>query len=175
MRRGIAAAILAAALVTGCSDDEPARGDSTPVMPGTATTVRASPITSSTSPKVLAPTDTGHSKTGDIDIMILSVEDADSRYGPVTVVTFQLVNTGTAVWEGYNWPTPTLVYGPPGAIAERTVSLSEGYGKGVAGAVPPGARQTVKEAYKVTKAELNPTVITVGSVLWQGDFSTFQR
>jgi hypothetical protein len=33
----------------------------------------------------------------------------------------------------------------------------------------------VKHAYKVTKAQLNPAVVTAGSVLWQGDFSKFHR
>ncbi|MBF6216330.1 hypothetical protein IU487_35665 [Nocardia puris] len=110
-----------------------------------------------------------------IETMIVSVEDVNSRYGPVTVFTFQLVNTGSKVFEGFNWPTPTVVYGPAGIPAEHTVSLSEGYGDGVQGAIPPGARQTVQHAYKVTKAKLNPAVVTVGSLVWQGDFATFQR
>jgi hypothetical protein len=175
LRRVLGAAICAATLtITGCSDDTDTRGDSTPVMPGT-TTAAASPATSSPARGVLAPTDTGHSQNTGMDVMILSVEDVQSRYGPVTVFTFQLVNTGTQVFQGYNWPTPTLVYGPSGKPIDQTVSFSEGYGQGVSGAIPPGSRQTVKHAYKVAKSELNPAVVTAGSVLWQGDFSTFQR
>ncbi len=176
LRRVLGVAICTVALaITGCSSDTDTRGDSTPVMPGTTTAAGTSPATSSPARGVLAPTDTGHSQNTGMDVMILSVEDVQSRYGPVTVFTFQLVNTGTQVFQGYNWPTPTLVYGPSGKPIDQTMSFSEGYGQGVSGAIPPGSRQTVKHAYKVAKAELNPAVVTAGSVLWQGDFSTFQR
>ncbi|CRY73604.1 hypothetical protein SAMN05421776_108230 [Nocardia farcinica] len=169
----VVAAVLALASCTSNGDDTP-RGDATPIMPGTTATT-ASAATTSASPGVLAPTETGLSTSTGIETMIVSVEDVNGRYGPVTVFTFQLVNTGQKVFEGYNWPTPTVVYGPAGTPAEHTVSLSEGYGDGVQGAIPPGSRQTVQHAYKVTKAELNPAVVTVGSLVWQGDFAAFQR
>ncbi|MCX5043482.1 hypothetical protein OG921_09910 [Aldersonia sp. NBC_00410] len=115
------------------------------------------------------------SKTYNVEALILSVEDAESDYGPVTVFSIQLVNNSDAVFEGSNFPTPTLVYGPAGTPAENTVSLSEGFGGGVQGSIPPGARQTIKYAYKVPKSELNPAVFTIGSLVWQGNFATFQR
>lgn len=176
MRKGAAIAAIAVTLaVTGCGDsgrDEVPRGESTPITTNGETTTAA---TTSTARGVLAPTETGLSTNTGIETMILSVEEAQSRYGLVTVFTFQLVNTGQKIFEGYNWPTPTVVYGPAGSPAEHTFSLSEGYGEGVQGSIPPGMRQTVQHAYAVPKAELNPAVVTVGSLVWQGDFSTFTR
>ncbi|MEU1550211.1 hypothetical protein [Nocardia sp. NPDC005745] len=172
----VAAAVCALLALTGCgSNDEDTKPKSTPILP----TSQAPATSAGTSPGkaagVNAPLDTGVSKSTGMEVSILSVEDVNSRYGPVTVFTFQLVNTGTEVFQGYNWPTPTLVYGAAGSPAEHTMSISEHYGDGVQGAIPPGSRQTVKHAYKVTKDKLNPAVVTAGSVLWQGDFSTFQR
>jgi len=179
MRRGAAtiAAIAVTLAITGCGDsgkDGVPRGESTPI---TTTQSAEAPAAVTTSPQkgVLAPTETGRSAAYDIDTMILSVEEKQSRYGTVTVFTFQLVNDGDKIFEGYNWPSPTVVYGPAGTPAEHTFSLSEGYGEGVQGSIPPGMRQTVQHAYDVPKAELNPAVVTVGSLVWQGDFSTFTR
>ncbi|MBF6221792.1 hypothetical protein IU479_27230 [Nocardia abscessus] len=162
-------------LFVGCSDtSEDPKPQSTPILP----TIQA-PVTVSTlrgnAAGVNAPFDTGVSKNTGMEVSIVSVEDINSRYGPVTVFTFQLTNVGEKVFDGYNWPTPTIVYGAAGSPAEHTVSLTEQYGAGVQGAVPPGSRQTVKHAYKVPKAQLNPAVVSAGSVIWQGDFSTFQR
>ena len=138
------------------------------------TTTIAQTTTEAKTPGVNQPMDTGKSKSG-LEAMILSIEDTNTRYGPGVAITFQVVNTTQTVWDGFNWSTPTVVYGPAGTAAEKITSLSEGYGAGVQGAIPPGARQTVVHAYKVSKAELNPAVITAGSVVWQGDFATFQR
>lgn len=143
------------------------RGESAPITTTVATTTAT--------PGVLGPLETGRSASYDMDTMILSVEEQQSRYGLVTVFTFQLVNDGSKLFEGYNWPTPVVVYGPAGTPAEHTFSLSEGFGEGVQGSIPPGMRQTVQHAYAVPKAELNPAVVTVGSLVWQGDFSTFTR
>lgn len=174
-----AAAAALAVATTGCGDgggDGQAVGSATPVTPpSVSATTTAGAASTSSGPKVLAPTQSGVSATYNMETIILSVEDANSRYGPVTVFTFQLVNQGDKVFEGYNFPTPTLVYGAAGSPAENTVSISEGYGSGVQGSIPPGSRQTLKYAYKVTKDQLNPAVLTIGSLLWQGDFSTFQR
>lgn len=171
-----AAAALLIAVLAGCGSDKATKGDSTPVVPpGTVAPASSAAASTSQSAAVLAPLDTGHSKSANMDVIILSVEDATSRYGAVTVFTFQLVNMGTDVFQGYNWPTPTVVFGAAGTPAEHTISLSEHYGDGVAGAIPPGARQTVKHAYKVTKAELDPAVVSAGSIIWQGNFATFQR
>ncbi|MGW5514262.1 hypothetical protein [Nocardia africana] len=171
-----AAFALTAAVVTGCSSSDNDKATSTPVMPPAATTAghTTTPPSTASTPGVYQPMDTAKGKSG-LEASILSVEDADTRYGPGTVITFQVVNTTQTPWEGYNWSEPTLVYGPAGTPAEKITSLSEGYGAGVQGTIPPGSRQTVKTAYKVGKAQLNPAVITAGSVLWQGDFTTFQR
>lgn len=140
-----------------------------------ATQSEAQPAASTSSaPGVYAPKDTGKSQSG-LEASILAVEDTNTRYGPGTAVTFQIVNTTNQVWAGYNWSTPTVVYGVAGTPAEEITSLSEGYGAGVQGSIPPGSRQTVKHAYKVSKASLNPAVVTAGSVVWQGDFSMFKR
>ncbi|WP_157121232.1 hypothetical protein [Nocardia miyunensis] len=170
----VAAAVVAVGLAACSSNDRPA-AQSTPILPS-ATQSQAQPVASTTSsaPGVYAPMDTGKSRSG-LEASILAVDDANTRYGPGTVITFQVVNTTGAVWEGYNWSTPSVVYGPAGTPAETITSLSEGYGAGVQGSIPPGSRQTVKHAYKVSKAELTPAVVTAGSVIWQGDFSTFKR
>lgn len=169
-----AVAVAAVATLAACGSDDAPKGTSTPVMPTTSQAVSA-PTTTKASPKVLAPTDTGVSTGYGVETLVLSVEDTTSRYGPVTVFTFQLVNTSDRLFEGYNWPSPTVVYGPAGTPAESVTSLSEGYGAGVQGSVPPGSRQTVKHAYKVVKSDLNPAVVSVGSIVWQGDWTAFQR
>lgn len=168
--RSLAAATLLALTLTACSEDP--KPTSPPVMPGSTT---AAATSSASTPGINAPLDVGVSKSTGVEVSILSVEDTTSKYGPVSVFTFQLNNAGDKVFDGYNFPTPSVVYGPAGVKAESEVSLSEGYGEGVTGAVPPGMRQTVKYAYKVSKNELNPAVVTAGSVIWQGDFTTFQR
>ncbi|MCM6777923.1 hypothetical protein NDR87_31505 [Nocardia sp. CDC159] len=170
-----AACVVVGALgLTGCAADRAADPPtSTPIQLTTGASSAAAAVTASAG-GVYAPMDTGRSQSG-LEGLILSVEDTVTRYGPATVVTFQVINTTSAVWDGFNWPTPTVVYGAAGVQAEHVISLSEGYGTGVQGSIPPGSRQTVKHAYKVSKAALNPAVITAGSVLWQGDFSTFQR
>lgn len=169
-----AAAAIALAL-TACTTDDPKPTGAPPVMPAGTTTTAASSTSGTSTPGVYAPTDVGVSKSTGVEVSIVSVEDVNSRYGPVSVFTFQLFNNGQKVFEGYNFPTPTVVYGPAGSPAENTVSISEGYGDGVKGAIPPGSRQTVKYAYAVTKDKLNPAVVTAGSVIWQGDFATFTR
>ncbi|WP_157225113.1 hypothetical protein [Nocardia thailandica] len=175
-RHLITAALAATVLtLTGCSSDEPEK-TTAPFVP-LSTTAAAPAVSTSVAktPGVYAPTDTGVSKSTGVEVTILSVEDVVSKYGPVTVFTFQLYNGGDKVMEDYNWPTPKLVYGPPGSPAEQVFSGSEGYGDGMTGALPPGMRQTVKHAFKVTKSELNPAVLTLGSVIWQGDWTAFHR
>lgn len=175
--RHFTAAVLAvsALVLTACGSDEPPAAQSTPILPTETAPPAAEPVATETkTPGVYAPTDTAVGRSG-LEASILSVEDVESRYGPVTVLTIQIVNTTNELWEGYNWSTPALVYGAAGMPAEHVVSLSEGFGDGVQGAVPPGSRQTVKHAYKVTKAELNPAVVSASSAVWQGDFATFQR
>lgn len=173
--RHFAAVALCALALTACAEDP--KPTTPPVMPPgtTAAPATTAAATSSSTPGVYAPMDTGVSKASGMEASILSVEDANSRYGPVTVFTIQLFNAGQKVFDGSGFPTPTLVYGPAGTKAENTVSMTEGYGEGVAGAIPPGMRQTVKYAYQVQKSQLNPTVFTAGSVIWQGDFTSFLR
>ena len=172
--RHFAAVALCALALTACAEDP--KPTTPPVMPQSTTPATTSAATTgSSTPGVYAPMDTGVSKSSGMEASILSVEDANSRYGAVSVFTIQLFNAGQKVFDGYNFPTPTLVYGPAGTKAENTVSMTEGYGDGVAGAIPPGMRQTVKYAYQVQQSQLNPAVFTAGSVIWQGDFTKFQR
>ncbi|MGW6332048.1 hypothetical protein [Nocardia rhamnosiphila] len=120
------------------------------------------------------PAETAVGQSG-LAAFIVSVEEVNSQEGPVTVITLQIENITDDVWNGKNWTTPTVVYGDGGTPAPHVKSPSEGFGDGVQGLIPPGSRQTVKHAYKVTKAQLNPAVVTAGSVLWEGDFSKFHR
>lgn len=166
------AAVVLAFALSACASEDP-KPVSQPVMP--ASTTAAPTTTKSSTPGVNAPMDVGVSSKTGVEVSILSVEDANSRYGPVSVFTFQLNNAGDKIFDGFNFPTPTVVYGPAGSPAEHTVSMTEGFGDGVKGAIPPGSRQTVKYAYQVTKDKLNPAVVSAGSVIWQGNFSTFQR
>lgn len=55
------------------------------------------------------------------------------------------------------------------------MSTADQIGFGTQGAIPPGSRQTVREGCEVNKAQLTETVVTEGSLIWSGDFSTFQR
>ncbi|MEW1734390.1 hypothetical protein AB0346_00370 [Nocardia beijingensis] len=178
MLRTRTAAVLAgfALLLAGCSDNsEDPKPQSTPILPSTSQAPAAAATSPGKAAGVNAPLDTGISKGTGMETSIVSVEDVNSRYGPVTVFTFQVVNVTDKLFDGYNWPTPTVVYGEAGSPAEHTVSMSEGYGNGVQGSIPPGSRQTVKHAYKVQKSQLNPAVVSAGSVIWQGDFTVFQR
>lgn len=171
----LTAALGAVLALTACGSDDNSPATSTPIVPpGSAVTAAPAVATTPSTPGVYAPMDTGKSQSG-LEGLILSVEDTNTRYGPGVVVTFQVINTTAKPWDGYNWMTPTVVYGPAGTQAERIVSGADHLGDGVQGVIPPGARQTVREGYKVSKAELNPAVITAGSVVWQGDFATFQR
>ncbi|NUP25833.1 MAG: hypothetical protein HOQ44_03915 [Nocardia sp.] len=121
-----------------------------------------------------APTETAVGQSG-LAASITSVDEVNSQEGPVTVITLQIENITDDVWNGRNWTIPTVVYGDAGTPAQHVKSPSEGFGDGVQGLIPPGSRQTVKHAYKVTKAQLKSAVVTAGSVIWQGDFSEFHR
>ncbi|WP_157107263.1 hypothetical protein [Nocardia grenadensis] len=120
------------------------------------------------------PAETAVGQSG-LAAFIVSVAEVNSHVGSVTVITLQIENRTGQAWSGRNWTTPTVVYGDDGTPAQHVRSPSEGFGDGVQGTIPPGSRQTVKHAYKVSKAQLNPAVVTAGSVLWQGDFSKFHR
>ncbi|GGL05961.1 hypothetical protein [Nocardia jinanensis] len=169
-----AVAVVSAALLTGCGTDEEPPVQTTVLQPA-STGAASETVPPATKTRGLhEPTETARGQSG-LEASILSVEDVNSQFGPVTVVTIQIVNVTEEVWAGSNWTIPTLVYGDEGTPAKHVVSPTEGFGDGVVGAIPPGARQTVKHAYKVAKSELNPAVVTAGSVLWEGDFSTFKR
>lgn len=193
MKKTLTIAAIATALVlTGCSKNEP-QAVSEPIMPSASTTSAAptsevAPATkgastttsSATTTKrvrgVLEPSQIGVSKTYGIETSILSVTtEQSSSYGPLTVFTIQLNNASDDVFQGYNFLTPTLTYGEAGLPADVQFSGADGFGDGVQGSIPPGSRQTVKYAYKVDLAELNPAVLTIGSLVWKGDFTAFSR
>ncbi|MBW4813373.1 hypothetical protein [Rhodococcus qingshengii] len=192
MKKTLTVAAIAAALVlAGCSKNEP-QAVSEPVIPSASTTsaaptsevspsTKAAPTTTAvTTTKrargVLEPSEIGVSKTYGIETSILSVAtEQSSSYGPLTVFTIQLNNASDEVFQGYNFLTPTLTYGEAGLPADVQFSGADGFGDGVQGSIPPGSRQTVKYAYKVDIAELNPAVLTIGSLVWKGDFTAFSR
>ncbi|MCZ9630327.1 MULTISPECIES: hypothetical protein [Rhodococcus] len=181
MKKTLTIAALAGALVlAGCSKNEP-QSVSEPIMPSTsasevAATTSAAATTTKPGSGVLAPNEIGVSKNYGIETSILSVTtEQSSSYGPLTVFTLQLNNGSDEIFEGYNFPTPTLTYGEAGLPAESQFSISDGFGDGVKGSIPPGSRQTVKYAYDVDIAELNPAVVTIGSIVWKGDFTAFSR
>ncbi|WP_415395230.1 hypothetical protein ACMTN4_07620 [Rhodococcus globerulus] len=148
-----------------------------PVEKAEATTGVTAVVTTTTKSAsgVLAPTEIGYSKNYGIETSILSVTTEGSNYGPLTVFTIQLNNSSDDTFDGYNFPTPTVTYGESGLPAKTQFSSADGFGDGVQGSVPPGSRQTVKYAYDVDLAELNPAVVTIGSIVWKGDFSAFSR
>ena len=166
-------AVTIAALVTGCGtkDSQQAVVNPTIVNPPASS---SAPDQYSRSTGVLAPTDTGIGRNG-AEVTILSVNDEQTSYGPATVFTFQIYNKGQQTISPGDWTYPTVVYGPAGISAEWFVSTADHLGEGTQGAMPPGARQTIREGYKVSKAQLTETVVTEGSLVWQGDFSTFTR
>ncbi|WP_416063468.1 hypothetical protein [Rhodococcus indonesiensis] len=167
-------AAVGAALLTGCGDSEPSGNEL--VLPS-APHSPSPPVTTTEERRtrgVLGPYDTGVGRNG-AEVSILSVTDEVTNYGPATVFTFQIFNASDQIIEGSDWATPTVVYGPAGIPAEWFVSTADQLGLGTVGAIPPGSRQTVREGYKVSKAQLTETVVTEGSLIWSGDFSTFQR
>ena len=192
MKKTLTIAAIATALVlAGCGKSEP-QAVSEPVIPSASTTsaaarseaaptTKAAPTTTAaTTTKrgrgVLEPSEIGVSKTYGIETSILSVTtEQSSSYGPLTVFTIQLNNASDEVFQGYNFLTPTLTYGEAGLPADVQFSGADGFGDGVQGSIPPGSRQTVKYAYKVDLAELNPAVLTIGSLVWKGDFTAFSR
>lgn len=174
-RRFAAVAVAAAVCVlSACAaDEEPAAGQPVTVVASAETSAASVPPPTKTR-GLYDPADTAVGQSG-LAAFIVSVEEANSQEGPVTVFTLQIENITGDVWNGKNWTTPTVVYGDEGTLAPHVKSPAEGFGDGVQGMIPPGSRQTVKHAYKVTKAQLNPAVVTAGSVLWKGDFSKFHR
>ncbi|MGW5385941.1 hypothetical protein [Nocardia sp. NPDC003963] len=171
-RQFAAVAVLSAALLTACGTDEEPVVQTTTVLSAETEAV-ATAVPSATKTRGLyEPTETARGQSG-LEASILSVDDVNSQVGPVTVVTIQIVNVTDTVWAGSNWTIPTVVYGDDGVAAAHVLSPTEGFGDGVVGSIPSGSRQTVKHAYKVAKAQLNPAVVTAGSVIWEGDFSKF--
>lgn len=179
-RRPFAVAIAAgaAAVLVGCAQ-EAEQPTSAPVLPQTSAETSvgsASPTTTQRETAgVLDPYETGVSKNFGVEVSILSVATEQSSYGPLTVFTFQLLNSSDAIFEGFNFNVPVVTYGEAGLPAKHQNSIADDLGNGVQGAVPPGSRQTIKYGYAVDIAELNPAVVTIGSLIWQGDFTAFAR
>jgi len=124
---------------------------------------------------VYKPMDTAVSSKVDAEVTILAVDQENTTYGPATVFTFQILNTGNQLLDPFLWSSPDVTYGPAGQPAEWFVDSGAGLGMGLNGPIPPGARQTVREPFKVAKADLTEAVVSEGSLVWQGDFSTFAR
>ncbi|WP_157103906.1 hypothetical protein [Nocardia harenae] len=104
-------------------------------------------------------------------IAISSVEAVPSIAGTVTVLHFRFENPGRDPLPARGWTAPVLTYGPSDMPAAHVVSVSEGYGADVPGALAPGASQELKHAYRVNRAELTSARVSAGSVIWEGDFT----
>lgn len=169
------AVVAAVCALSACAADDAPTGQDRPttVVAGAETSTASVPPATKTR-GLYDPAETAVGQSG-MAAFIVSVEEVNSHVGPVTVITLQIENRTEQAWSGRNWTTPTVVYGDDGIPAQHVKSPSEGFGDGVQGSIPPGSRQTVKHAYKVGKAQLNPAVVTAGSVLWRGDFSKFHR
>ncbi|MEV0358175.1 hypothetical protein AB0H71_19215 [Nocardia sp. NPDC050697] len=104
-------------------------------------------------------------------IAISRVEAVPSIAGTVTVLHFRFENPGRDPLPARGWTAPVLTYGPSDMPAAHVVSVSEGYGADVPGALAPGTSQELKHAYRVPRAELTSARVSVGSVIWEGDFT----
>lgn len=172
MKRTIAAIALSAAaalVLGGCSSSD---NDSSEA----ATTTTASNTTTTTTSEnvgegVYKPFEVATSKTYGIETRISDVSAMDTKYGPAVAITIDLKNASNEIFQDYNWPTPQLSVGPRGLPAERIVSISEQLGEGVNGNIPPGGSRVVREAYKVSMDDMKDATLSVGSLIWRGDFT----
>ncbi|WP_245672817.1 hypothetical protein [Aldersonia kunmingensis] len=159
-------------MVVACGSDTT---DTAETANSSTADTRATSASAAKPANVLAPDEIAHT-TGGLDIAITSVDSfQSSMYGPLTVLTFQVTNTGLDVYEGFEWQTPVVATGSTGEVAQAQVSISEGLGAGVQGVIPPSATQTVRHGYVVDRAQLSNAVVSAGSVAWRGDFTTLPQ
>ncbi|MFC3962195.1 hypothetical protein [Nocardia jiangsuensis] len=104
-------------------------------------------------------------------IAITRVEAVSSISGTVTVLHFRFENPGRDPLPARGWTAPVLTYGPSDMPAAHVVSVSEGYGAEVPGALAPGTGQELKHAYRVNRGDLTSARVSAGAVIWDGDFT----
>lgn len=166
---GIALSAAAALVLGGCSssDSDSPKAAITKSVASTTTTTTSENVGEG----VYKPFEVATSKTYGIETSISDVSAMDTRYGPAVAITIDLKNGSDAIFQDYNWPTPQLSFGPRGLPAERIVSISEQLGEGVNGNIPPGGSRVVREAYKVSMDDMKDATLSVGSLIWRGDFT----
>ncbi len=157
-------AIAGAALATGCSSDD--KPPDTPATPATPDSWVEGQIDAA---KPFAPNEVGIGRNG-AQVTINSVQDETTSYGPAAVFTFTINNTTAESIDSYLWTSPTLVQGT--TPVDSITSGADKLGYGIQGVIPPGASQTVREGYEIPKSAITDAVLTEGSIVWQGDFST---
>lgn len=120
---------------------------------------------------VHAPGEKAKSETYGVTTEIVAIGTEETSSGPATVITFELHNESDELFEDYNWPTPQVSYGAKGIQADSRYNLMTGLGDGVLGAIPPGGARTVRHGYAMDIAEMSDATISVGSLIWRGDFT----
>lgn len=175
MRLRAAVALLPAALLlAGCSGDDSA--DTTP--PASTSTSASATTPTETTPErnvgegVYAPTDEVVSETYGIATRITDVSPIDTRYGPGVVITFDLRNESNEIFQDYNWPSPSLSTGERGVPAEEIYSGEDNLPQSVSGNIPPGASRVVRHGFEVSMEDMTDATLSVGSIIWRGDFTT---
>ncbi|WP_254597344.1 hypothetical protein [Prescottella equi] len=173
MKRTIAAIAFSAAaalVLGGCSSSD--SDSSEAATPTTASNTTTTTTSENVGEGVYKPFEVATSKTYGMETRISDVTAMDTRYGPAVAITIDLKNASNEIFQDYNWPTPQLSFGPRGLPAERIVSISEQLGEGVNGNIPPGGSRVVREAYKVSMDDMKDATLSVGSLIWRGDFTT---
>ncbi|WP_232286115.1 hypothetical protein [Prescottella equi] len=172
MKRTIATIALsatAALVLGGCSSSDSKSTEEAAIT--SAVSISTTTTTTTAGAGVRKPSEEATSETYGIATKITDVSAVDTAYGPAVVVTIDLRNDSDKTFEDYNWPTPQLSHGPRGLPAERIVSFSDKLGDGVNGNIPPGGSRVVREGYKVSMDDMRDATLSVGSIIWRGDFT----
>lgn len=156
----------AAILLTGCGSSA-----SDPALVSSPTSALGGGFGGIPAAATHAPGDVVTDPATGLRIAITEVQAVPSISGTVTVLRFRFENPGRDPLPARGWTAPVLTYGPSDMPAAHVVSVSEGYGAEVPGALAPGASQELKHAYRVTRAELTSARVSAGSVVWEGDFT----
>ena len=173
MRLRAALAFLPVALLlAGCSDGDAADTPSTTSTPTPVTTTVETTTERNVGAGVYAPTEEVESETYGIATRITDVSAINTRYGPGVVVTFDLRNNSDEIFQDYNWPSPSLSTGDRGIPATEIYSVEDDLPQSVNGHIPPGAGRVVKHGYQASIDDMTNATLSVGSIIWQGDFTT---
>lgn len=174
MKRTIVAATIASvSLVLGaCSDSSDSESSPTSNATTTSTETTSAAPTSKVGAGVYAPTDEVTSESYGIATRISDVSAINTRYGPGVVVTFDLKNNSDKIFEDYNWPSPQLSVGDRGVPVDQIFSMDDELGDGVTGHIPPGGSRVVRHGFETSMQDMTNATLSVGSIIWRGDFTT---